>query len=446
MKRLNKRRLGLVFWIVAIVGGTLALKRADSDRLKADAPSAENDWQTQTPDALAPSVLTYLSGPVETFEQIDSVGRLKTYDPIFLESPVGVFRQAGHVVSVSEPNNSDMEHEGERTIQFAWYDTKISPDECLLFQHYSTGNLEEVVETLFPKERQLQIKQRLAAAMSAHGDDLSRAFVPLVQQSLKRSMPVIEEELRASVSRHRAELDQLAGEWNDEIISKRLIPMARREILPIVRKHGQPPAEKIGREMWDRASLWRFGWRAVYDKTPLPNKGLVQGEWKRFVKEEAVPVIESHMDEIVVAIQRSLADVMANRSVRKELGIVADELAADPETRALVRTILKETLIENDRLRQVWGEVWTSDEAKSAIDMAGDRLEPVVRKIGDDLFGNENDGINPDFARVLRSQILGKDRRWVVAWHTGAGTNNGRVEASSSSMPYPIIYVAKEER
>ena len=72
--------------------------------------------------------------------------------------------------------------------------------------------------------------------------------------------------------------------------------------MPIVQKHGQPPAEEIGQEIWNRASLWRFGWRAVYDKTPFTDKDLVEKEWKRFVKQEAVPVIESKMDSIVSAI------------------------------------------------------------------------------------------------------------------------------------------------
>ncbi|TWT92362.1 hypothetical protein [Stieleria varia] len=453
MNRLNKRRLGLLFWIAAVAASGYAWHRASSRPAvaasddKSDGTSGDHveDWDRDRSSGIpaAPSWMSYLVGPTEEHTIIDPVGLLQRYDPIFLEMDEGQFRQAGHVIVGAESRGQESENdESLFELTFVWYDSDVPADECQLFQHHSTGSLDEVVATLLPPEKRLKIQQRLAAAMSAHGDDLSKAFVPLIQQSLKRSMPVIEEELRLSVARHRGELDALADRWNDEIISKRLIPLARREILPIVREHGEPPAEAIGREIWDRASLWRFGWRAVYDKTPLPKKDLVQEEWQRFVTEEAVPVIESHMDEVVVAIQRTLADVTANEAIRKELGNVAEELASDKETRAIVRTILRETLIENDRLRDVWGEVWTSDEARAAIDMAGDRLEPIVRQIGDDLFGSEAEGINPDFARVLRSQILRKDRRWIVAWHTG--TSNGRVEPAKSSMPYPLVYIAKE--
>jgi hypothetical protein len=299
---------------------------------------------------------------------------------------------------------------------------------------------------MLPPAKRLQIQQRLAAAMSAHGDELSAAFVPLVQTSLRRSLPVIEEEFRRAVARHRGEIDELGLRWNDEVVKERLIPLARREILPIVRDHGEPTAERIGRELWDRASLWRFGWRAAYDKSPLPRKDLVRDEWRRFVDEEAVPVFESRMDDIVVSIQRIVGDVAANDAVRAELADAAGGIAADPEARQLVRDILKETLVENERLQEVWGSVWTSDEARRALDLAGDRLEPVVRQIGDDLFGNREQGINPDFARVLRNQILGKDRRWIVLTPTSGTPSMSAIDVADESMPYPIVYLADRNR
>jgi hypothetical protein len=338
--------------------------------------------------------------------------------------------------------------DGVRQAQLTWYESNLPVNECELYQYRSSGSLEEVVATMLPPEKRLRIQEQLASAMSAHGDDLSAAFVPLVQQSIKRSMPVIEEEFRLAVENHRTQIDALADKWNDEIVSKRLIPLAKKEIMPIVRQHGQPPAETIGREIWNRASIWRFGWRAVYDKTPFPDKNLVQEEWKRFVQNEAVPVIEKNMDDIVTATQRILRDVATNEAVRSEMGKVAEDLANDPEARELVRKILRETLVQNERLRAVWSEVWSSDEASKAIDLAGDRLEPVVRKIGDDLFGSEEVGIDPNFARVLRSQILGKDRRWIVAWHTGQANQAGGERAilpSSKRMPYPIVYLANQE-
>lgn len=146
------------------------------------------------------------------------------------------------------------------------------------------------------------------------------------------------------------------------------------------------------------------------------------------------------MDDIVDAVQRTLRDVAANRAVRDEISAVADRMVQDPATRQLVRTILAEALVDNERLRAAWKEIWSSREAQQALNLAGDRIEPVVRKIGDDIFGSREEGINPDFARVLRRQILGKDRRWIVARHTGSSANT--IQLAQDSMPYPIVYLA----
>ncbi len=46
--------------------------------------------------------------------------------------------------------------------------------------------------------------------------------------------------------------------------------------------------------------------------------------------------------------------------------------------------------------------------------MASARFEPTARTIGDTIFGNRETGITPEFSRVLRTQILMKDRRWLA--------------------------------
>ena len=428
MSRFVKRKIGIAFWASIVIAAAVFVK----------------PLRTAVSDTGEMSLASYFAGPTEKVTFEDASGRLKANDPIFMQREDGSWRQVGYITgadSVSESQQVNLSQE----VNLSWYASDFPATECELFQYRSSGSLQEVITTMLPQEKQLRIRQRLAAVMAENGDDLSKSFVPLVQQSLQRSMPVIEEEFKLAVRRHRDDIDSLAQRWNDEIVQERFIPMAKQEIMPIVRRHGQPPAESIGREIWDRASLWRFGWRAVYDKTPLPNRNLVQEEWKRFVQQEAVPVIDRHMEDIVTAVQEIVTDVAANEAIRGEMADVANELATDPETQKLVRTILKETLIDNEKLRKVWSEVWTSDEAKKAIDLAGDRLEPVIRQIGDDLFGNEEQGIDPNFARVLRTQILNKDRRWIIAWHTGA-PSSGRIQVSSKQMAYPIVYMAKPDK
>ena len=135
-------------------------------------------------------------------------------------------------------------------------------------------------------------------------------------------------------------------------------------------------------------------------------------------------------------------DVVGNEVVRRELADVAERIATDPATQSLLRSIMRETLIENARLQDAWREVWQSEQARQALDLARQRLEPVVREIGDELFGTKEAGINPDFARVLRSQILGKDRRWIVA--RPGEPKDHVISVAGEMMLYPVVHTVAD--
>jgi len=427
VKLRHKRILGVSFWALLLITGA---------GLGASLWRSGGDDASQLRES-ATEIARFVTRQSTETRRLDPLGRLRRGDPVFLAEAGGGFHQAGVVTgTLASASQTDASR-----IEIDWYDAAVAPDACQMFQHHSSGRLSEVVQTLMPPEKRQRIQRRIAAAMAAHGEELAGQLAPLVEESLRESLPVIEAGFRESLARHRGELDDAAERFHRELVQQRLIPMAKQEILPIVKEHGQPPAEAIGREIWDRASLFRFGWRAIYDKSPLPRRDLLREEWKRFVDEDAVPILESHMDEIVLAIERSLRDIAANEAVREELASVAKDIAVDPQSRQLLQTILKETFVDNQRLRDVWKRVWTSAKAEQALAVTNARIEPIVRQIGDEIFGSEDDGIDPNFARVLRSQILRKDRRWIVAWHTGA--SNGVVEPASQPMHYPVMYLAE---
>ncbi|WP_218933524.1 hypothetical protein [Rubripirellula lacrimiformis] len=431
MRRNIARGTGTLFWAAVLAMAGWGLK---SDQGSSSAP-------------IAKTMAMHWLGAQDHVIAADPTGQLKVHDPVFYQDAEGGWSQIGYVESDSVAGDTGTSADSAATVAIAWNSRDIPPSACRLELYRSSGRLEDVIAVMLPDQQRQKMIDRIKVAMAQHGDQLTAAYLPLVQRSLQASLPVIEDEFRLSVGRHRDEVDSLLGRWNDQVLEDRLIPMARREILPIVRKHGEPQAEAIGRELWDKASLWRFGWRAVYDRSPLPKKDLLQEEWDRFVQEQAVPVFESHMDEIADAVQQIVIDVAGNPNIRSELSEVAGQIAADPETRDLVRTILKETFVENQQLRMVWTEIWTGDEARSAFDLTSDRLEPVARQIGDDLFGTREGGINPNFARVLRNQILGKDRRWIVARAVSpsdadATTDPPRITMATETMPYPIVHLA----
>ncbi len=465
--------LGLVTWSVAV-----AMLVGFGRRQSGAAPHADDT-----------SVMRYLMSAARSSTALDASGHVTRGVPVFAETGAGEreagqsrvqagtnagtgdrWRQVGYVRSV-EPRPFDSSHggsraggpmrssgdvassSGDRRVTIRWHDDRIDPDHVELVLYRQGGRLEDVLGVMFPAEKRDRIRVLLTEAMARHGERLTEALRPLVEQTFRDSLPIIEAEFRESVARHREEIDSLGARLRQELVADRLVPLVKQEVLPIVREHAQPPVEQIGRELWDRASLWRFGWRAMYDKTPLPRRDLVRDEWDRFIDEEAIPVLESHVDDFVIAVERIVADVAANRAVRGELAGELDRLAHDPEATRLARSILRETFVENRRLRQSWREIWTSEPARETLARVGETLEPTIRQIGDELFGTREGGIHPDFARVLRSQILRKDRAWLVARprtrepdRDPGATSPPLIRRAENAMSYPVVFLADKGR
>jgi len=384
------------------------------------------------------------------FQSETRVGRaaqrhlVRTGDPIFIRRSDSQWHQVGSVESVSVSGQSSDLQSRDVDVTLRWHDRDTSPDNCRLIAYRNRGTMSETLAILFPVEKQAVVRQQIEAAMRQHGDELASSILPLVEQSVRRSLPVIETQLLASLSRHSVEVDALSSRWKDEWVRGRLLPLAKEKILPIAQTHAEPVVRDIGRQLWDRASLWSFTWRAVYDKTPLPRKDLMREEWERFVRDEAIPVIESHADQLAEALQKTLADIAKDPSIRGEVGSALNALVDDAQTRALVSSLLRETLIDNAAVRQVWVEVWTSDEAQAAFQQSSQLIEPLVRQIGAEIVGSPETGITPGFARVLRHQILGKDRSWIVAVEESSNlaVPQQRIERGEGTAIYPLLPVA----
>jgi hypothetical protein len=396
------------------------------------------------------SLANYWLGRDRILQRSAERGLVAAGDPVFYQQPDGSWVQLGYaetvVASVDTRSSSDRAAD-DVVVKLRWHDQRIDPEACRLVAYQNRGTVAEMVQVMFPRKKREAVRALLADAMQQHGELIANRFLPLVERSIRESLPIVETELLASLDRHHDLVSQLGERWKEELLRERLLPLAREQLLPIARHHAEPTIREIGRELWSRASLWSFTWRAAYDKTPLPRKNLTREEWERFIREEAMPVIQSHSDDIATAIQRSLADMIRSQVVRDELAATASLIVNAPEMRELVGALLRETLVENEAVRKVWVEVWTSDEADSAYAFASDLLGPLVHRIGEEMLGSPQRGIDPGLARLLRHQILGKDRRWIVATEISSETPRTDltgISRGSGDPVYPMLYLAAE--
>lgn len=291
-----------------------------------------------------------------------------------------------------------------------------------------------VVERLLTPARLQQMRTELDTALAANRDEISAVLVPTLERKLRELARVVEAELPPVLERHRTEVDALTQKYQRTIVQDRLVPLVKDEIWPVVRERAEPEVRAVGHELWQRVSLFRFGWRVLYDATPLPDRKLTEREWQRFIEEEAQPIINRHTPEFVRIIHDVLTTVGRDPEVQQAVRQSVDTLAADPELRRLVESVVREAIIDNPRVQAELQRQWHDPQLREAVNRIADRFEPMLRGWGDLMFGTQDGGITPEFAQILRLQILGKDRRFLLL-ETGTGET-----LPTESLP-PVVRV-----
>lgn len=412
--------IGILLWL----GGIVAIGWSVDKKLTDNGTARE---------ALAADLLQYATTPRQTAELVfQSDLFVAVGDPIVAAMPDGSVRQVGEISGVL---NADQRHVGSATTSTAsalFFEPGFDCRNMQGMLYYRTPNsMGWVLQTMLTTEKRGELIQVIQGTVNDHRDVILAELRPLVEKSLRESMRIMEQDLAASLKAHRSDIEKIAGRYQRDVLERELVPLVKSEIFPIVRTHAEPVANEIGMAMWQRVSLWRFTWRYLYDKSPLPERNKFKKEWERFLETEAKPILEDRTGDVIGAVRKIVSDTTRNKKVRAAVRANLMKIIDDPELRKVIWEIINEVMIENPRLRESMTAIWTSDEARDALHVASERIEPAVQKIGQLLFGSPEGGITPEFARVLRNRILNKDRRWFeVVAIVGEGS-----QLESASIP-----------
>jgi len=375
-------------------------------------------------DRLAPDLWDHMTGEHRLVElKSEQAIDVRVGDPVFLVDGPNSVRQIGEIQTVYSPeDNSVTERARANRAGVMFYPSAASALDSGSLVYYSSDNsMSWVVQTMLPPEKRHEIALEIATAFQENHQEVIAALKPIVEDSLRESVEVVRSDLAAAIARHRPEIEKLGSRYQKQMVRQELVPLVQSQIWPIARRHAEPTANKIGQEIWKRVPVWRFTWKYIYDKSPLPEKNRFRKEWDRFVEKEIIPVFESHSGEIVDSVQHILIDTSKNKKVQAAVKKNMSRILEDEELRKVLMAIMREVFIDNPRLKQTFEKHWNSPRARQAFQLATDRLEPTVRRIGDQLFGSRATGISPEFARVLRNQILGKDKHWFVLEQSADG-------------------------
>ena len=310
--------------------------------------------------------------------------------------------------------------------------------------HSAPDNTEWVLKTMLPDEKRQEISALIASAYQENQKEILDAFRPILNESIATASQIIREELNVAFEKRGSQLEELGARYRKELIEEKIVPLVKSEIVPIVQLESEPLVGEIGQEIWGEVSVFGFGWRYIYDKTPLPDRKLTEREFSRFADQKAIPIIMSHMDEIIEVQKRVIRKVAKNPKIKASLTESFQSVLKDAETQALLTEIFEDVLINNERLKLALEKQWQSPAAQRAISLANERLEPTINEIGVSLFGSPNGEITPEFARVVRHRILHKDSRWLTIETQGMVDSievqpksiPGHIFTEDSSIPY----------
>jgi hypothetical protein len=361
--------------------------------------------------ALTQSVMQYAVNSERQFQvRTTEFVRIGLHDPVFAVDNAKRFRLVGWAESrgVKEQSNAS------REIIVHWLDPSLSPSRNVFEFYEAPESLAWVAETLLPPEKRAAMLASFVARFEQYRERLTADLEPLVIDSLRDIMPIIQERLQTALQKRQPQMELLALKYEDTLVRQRIVPLIQNEVIPIVRTQSEPLLMKIGEELFESASVWSFTWRYLYDVSPLPQRNLVRREFGRFVTQKAQPIIASHSEEILDVAKQISQELVNNAKIQSTTREVASELFHDPELRALVADSLAETFADPQPIRDAIRRRWESEQGQRFANNLQSMIEPWFRDLGADLFGTPDEGLTKELVAVLRTQILAKDHRWIV--------------------------------
>src|SRR5690606_10208803 len=113
-----------------------------------------------------------------------------------------------------------------------------------------------VINTLLTPERMQLVEAEIRQSMNENREEFTEKLRPVVQRGISELATIIETELPPILEKHREEIERLGARYQKEILQAELLPLVRDEVMPVVRKHAEPEVTAVGRELWQRLSLF----------------------------------------------------------------------------------------------------------------------------------------------------------------------------------------------
>ncbi len=407
--------VGAVAW-VAIASGLFLLVHDEEQSREARAAAHVWSWLSHG----RATVRVELPAPVE----------LAVGDPVFFGSSGGEMTLVGEVTRLIGPRGDTLPgrrgfvRAAECAIVPAEHPSLVTDSRATYISVPQTAAW--VMRTLLPPERLAWIANEWNATLLRHREEVFAAISPVLQDLVVDVERLLVDDLPEAIERRREEITRILGTFRSGVIREEFMPLLENELFPILVRRARPTLDAIGDEILARLPVWSLTWRYLYEKLPLTAEDTVQREWNRFVDAEVVPILREHIDDAVGALDDVISEAARNPRVSTALRRTIREILRNRELQHEIRMMFQEIVLDNPRFHDAMWARWRSPEVERAIADLSVFLAPLLRRVGETVLGSEGGGVTPEFARVLRTQILRKDTRWILL--EGGTPGSPRVE------------------
>src|SRR5690606_12796353 len=163
-------------------------------------------------------------------------------DPIFVQTADQPFVEVGAITAVIGPDGPVLgKHArwgsyavGARAVLYE-NAPELGADATVSY-YWSDDSVAWILRTMLPESKREAVAERVRAALDEHSDAVFAGLLPIVTASVQDALELLEAELPRVLRAHRAELQALADEYQDELVEKQLLPLVRAEIFPLVER------------------------------------------------------------------------------------------------------------------------------------------------------------------------------------------------------------------
>ncbi len=274
---------------------------------------------------------------------------------------------------------------------------------------------EWIVQTLLPADRLASIRDRWRAFYDAEQAAIAASLWPVVRASLEELLRFYESEIPRVVANHADGFRRLVETHRSGAFEQQLMPAVQEVAWRVGQREFEPLLAEIGRELWARLPVMGLGVRYAFELVPFTDQGQVAARFKRYLDEDAMPILRARSGEIVNALGAVARQTMRDEKVVAAFRAMVGEVIEDPAFFRLLRDVAADLTVRNERLQELLREQWRERGLREAVEEVTAKLEPVIKDVVNSIaLSPDGKRINSRLNQVLRSRVLKKDVAWVL--------------------------------